>query len=905
MSSGLVRCSERRGRYLRSAGFAWVLLALGGACSSGAGRVGAADSSSAPMDGAAGVEDAAGPPEDTGGGPPGWPVAISELVWSQDGGPGDWVELVNRSDGEVSLLGWQLRDEQDGASHRFDFPDDARLAAGAYLVVYGKGAAPAGDARGYPFGLGRSDALRLFDPGGVLVDGTSWVATDFGPGASWGRCGDDPGRFGPLEDPTPGAGNAPCRVVESVSPVLNELILNEVGLTGADAPGFVEVRNRGDVTVALESCVLLLREGDCGEFVFRAGGRLEPGAFALVSAAQFTTPQGLESARYIGSDGRVSLYAPDGRLLDDTDWEREAGLSAGDAWGRCPASPGTWARLAAPTPGASNAACAPFLPPAVVLNEVLGFTPADGAIELLNRGDVAAALDGWGVTSERDGWEAPAGTSLAPGEFLVVPAPNLQLGSHVELLDAQSRLVDATKVPERVVGLGDAWGRCPSDPSEFGRIPTRTPGTANAPCEAWRPPPVVINEATWASPRPADWVELHNAGTAEVALGGWRLHDSGNDRLSPAAFVFPEEARLAAGGYLLLHRHDSDGPGDLVYAFGLRPEDTLSLYDDALRLVDQIGWGRCQLRSSMSWGRPLDGGGEAGPLAAPTPGARNSDACPCCLQTGPMECGTYRTVVVGESGSCAIRTDGSIACWGAFEPPTEEGPYARLDMDDGSACALGTSGGLVCWPFAVALDPGRTYVDVAVGHFDACAVDGAGEVSCWRWNDYPYGSPAPLPAPPPGPFAEVTVGGSHACGLRPGGAVECWGAGAWTRAPSGQFTQVAAGGDATCAIAETGMLACWGPAWLIGDPEGVGVADLPAPAGTFASLGRHGSCGVRTDGSVACWGWEQPYGPDSLRIESPLEGVFLTADGLPGPSGRTCAVGTDGSISCAGDCYLD
>ena len=427
-------------------------------------------------------------PEDTG--PlraPGRPIAINELVWSIDGGPGDWVELVNRSDEVISLSGWQLRDAQDGASHRFSFSEGTSLAPGALLLVYQEGAGPAGDAPRYPFGLARSDSLRLFDPDGVFVDGTSWIATDFEGGESWGRCGDDPETFGPLTSPTPGGGNTPCRSVRTVS-----LVLNEVGLTGADEPGFVEVGNRGEETADLAGWQLDLREGDSGWFVFPAESRLAPGEYAVVSAAWFSPSDRPPEIGppVLAGDGRVSLFAPDGQLVDDTDWEREAGLAAGDAWGRCPEWPGAWARMEAPTPGTANAACAPFVPPPVVLNEVLGFGTADGAIEVLNRGDSAVSLDGWTVTNERkggpDAWETPAGTSLGPGEYLVVPAPNLPLGGEVELSDAQGRWVDATRVPDGTVGLDDAWGRCPADPSEFGRTPSPTPGEPNAPCDAWR-----------------------------------------------------------------------------------------------------------------------------------------------------------------------------------------------------------------------------------------------------------------------------------------------------------------------------------------------------------------------------------------------------------------------------------
>jgi len=53
----------------------------------------------------------------------------------------------------------------------------------------------------------------------------------------------------------------------------------------------------------------------------------------------------------------------------------------------------------------------------------------------------------------------------------------------------------------------------------------------------------------------ADWIELHNSGTAEVDLSGWFLTDSS---AQPAKWPFPPHTRIAPGSYLLVFADGSD-----------------------------------------------------------------------------------------------------------------------------------------------------------------------------------------------------------------------------------------------------------------------------------------------------------------------------------------------------------
>ena len=76
------------------------------------------------------------------------------------------------------------------------------------------------------FGLGDKDSARLYTPGNVLVDSTSWTTES---PTSWGRCPDGTGAFGATISPTHGAANG-CAVAGTPWPGASPISL-------ADAPG--------------------------------------------------------------------------------------------------------------------------------------------------------------------------------------------------------------------------------------------------------------------------------------------------------------------------------------------------------------------------------------------------------------------------------------------------------------------------------------------------------------------------------------------------------------------------------------------------------------------------------------------------------------------------------------------
>jgi len=126
------------------------------------------------------------------------PVRINE-VESQDGVPGDWVELVNTGSTTVDLGGFVFRDSDD--THAWPIPAGTTIAAGGYTVL---------DEADFGFGLGKADSARLFGPDGTLVDSYAWTAH---AATTWGRNPDGTGDFAETAEATKGATNRFAGVV--------------------------------------------------------------------------------------------------------------------------------------------------------------------------------------------------------------------------------------------------------------------------------------------------------------------------------------------------------------------------------------------------------------------------------------------------------------------------------------------------------------------------------------------------------------------------------------------------------------------------------------------------------------------------------------------------------------------
>ena len=108
---------------------------------------------------------------------------------------------------------------------------------------------------------------------------------------------------------------------------------------------------------------------------------------------------------------------------------------------------------------------------------------------------------------------------------------------------------------------------------------------------------------------------------------------------------------------------------------------------------------------------------------------------------------TYKAI--GAGGSCAIRTDDTITCWGndwrgnKYAPA---GTYKTVAAGFGHACAIRTDDTITCWgdnSNGQTDSPAGTYKTVAAGSQHSCAIGTDDTVICWG------------PPPPPAGFRWV------------------------------------------------------------------------------------------------------------------------------------------------------
>jgi hypothetical protein len=303
--------------------------------------------------------------------------------------------------------------------------------------------------------------------------------------------------------------------------------------------------------------------------------------------------------------------------------------------------------LAPPPATASSTLVA--TPGTILISEVLASNVAahqnaglfPDVIELTNTGAAPVDLAGYTLTDDTTlpaKFTFPAGTLLAPGQFLVIyadsatTAPGLhagfslnQRGDRVELRDG-STLVDSVvfgpQVMDRSISRTGAtletWALC--EP---------TIGTVNSAPVALGPPSGLrINE--WgANPDHllgGDFVELFNPAADPTPIGGMRITDDPANY--PARHIFPPLSFISGGGFLYLEAEGSGASPDDPTELGFGLDSTfgfIALSGENGTLVDRvdvIGQPR-----DMSQGRSPDGGDTIArfslPGQPPTPGASN------------------------------------------------------------------------------------------------------------------------------------------------------------------------------------------------------------------------------------------------------------------------------------------
>jgi hypothetical protein len=394
------------------------------------------------------------------------------------------------------------------------------------------------------------------------------------------------------------------------------------------------------------------------------------------------------------------------------------------------------------TPGAANAlggTLAAF--PKLYINEVLANNVSGAAdrfgerepwIELVNAGTTTIDLSGYYLSANVANltqWQFPAGTTIAPGQFLVVWADNEPGESIATELHANFRLPAATAIVSlsrlqgsspaimdyvsyELLSAGRSYGSYPDAQPQNRRIfHFPTIGAANNPASITID--VVINEwmagntVTITDPADGDfddWIELYNAGTTAVDLSGYTLTDV---LTNSTKFTIPNGKQIPPGGYLLVWADEETGQnlsGPAVHAsFKLGGAgEQIGLFAPDGAAVDTLTFGA--QTDDVSEGRASDG---AEPpfvtFTTPTPGAANfvnsANQSPVLTAIGNKS--------VAES---ALLTFQAIAT----DPDAGQSLTFSLSTDAPAGAAISPTSGVFTWTPSEAEGPGNYSFNVRV-----------------------------------------------------------------------------------------------------------------------------------------------------------------------------------------------
>lgn len=248
-------------------------------------------------------------------------------------------------------------------------------------------------------------------------------------------------------------------------------------------------------------------------------------------------------------------------------------------------------------------------------------------------------------------------------------------------------------------------------------------------------------------------------------------------------------------------------------------------------------------------------------------------------------------VAVGNGGTCAVKQDGSVWCWGLND--TAQLGQGENDTDQ--------------HPTPVRVPLGSA-TQVTYGTHHVCALLTDGTVTCWGNNAFGQCGTDPETSSTCDPGDGIT----NPCVLEPHAVPEL-----------ASVIQLSAGRNHTCALLATGTVSCWGlnTSAALGNGE-VDSGSHFAPAAVddltdvvqVAAGGSH-TCARRSDGRVYCWGWNDlgqlgeastttcsvDSGPDFACSTRPtLVSEFANARDIAGGRWHTCATLSDGTTQCAG-----
>lgn len=396
-------------------------------------------------------------------------LVISELMASnrssvpdENGEYDDWVEVWNSTDHEISLKDVGLSDRGD--SIRFLFPD-VTLPADGRVVVFcsDTNVSEAGKTLHAKFKLSSvGETVYLFDPSAYQIDSVTFPI--MGSDESWALQADGTWASTLLYSPGyPNTEEGYQAYLTSTTVTDGAIIINEVmadaksGLTDEDGEfsDWIELYNTTNQTISLENYALSNKENKPLKWHFPEGATIAPGGYYVVFCSgkdkvEESTGVPHTNFRISAEHDTVVLSDSRGRLVDRVTIDN---LAEDCSYGRD--SDGNFKVYQLATPGLPNTEAGAaqmdynmrqMNKTGVYISEVMAsddsvqvyddVSPCDW-VELYNSSNVAVDLSNYGL-SDNVGrarkWQFPEGTTIGPGEYLVV------------LCDGQSQLTTTTRL---------------------------------------------------------------------------------------------------------------------------------------------------------------------------------------------------------------------------------------------------------------------------------------------------------------------------------------------------------------------------------------------------------------------------------------------------------------------------
>lgn len=209
-----------------------------------------------------------------------------------------------------------------------------------------------------------------------------------------------------------------------------------------------------------------------------------------------------------------------------------------------------------------------------------------------------------------------------------------------------------------------------------------------------------------------DWIELYNAGDADLDIGGMHLSDA---LRWPSWWVIPEGTVVPAHGYVIVWADEEQDEGPLHTSFALSGEgERVTLYDShahGFGFVDAVYFGPQQ--PDVSYGRFPDGGGTLGAMP-PTPGEANQLMPPTIVEVAHSP--AYPAAADAVTVQATVTDDGAVA---AVTLHFDAGPSTQLRAGSGGqAVTMAHQGGDVYSAHIPALASGTW-----VGYYVAASDD--------------------------------------------------------------------------------------------------------------------------------------------------------------------------------------